>query len=86
MPSIQPGWHYQVKSPRTVLACQMLGLNLKELNPVEEDEVRQYYVLRDKTQNPSKEFVDLRINMLDQRRYDKLRMIKEKRREIIEMD
>jgi hypothetical protein len=64
----------------------MLGLNLKELNPVEEDEVRQYYVLRDKTQNPSKEFVDLRINMLDQRRYDKLRMIKEKRREIIEMD
>ena len=53
------------KSPRTLEAVKRLGLSLEELEPVNRDECRKYYQIRDKVAVPPAELVDLRYNMLD---------------------
>jgi len=43
----------------------VLGINLSELEPVNEDDVRAYFMNRDKTSHVDQEFVDLRFKALD---------------------
>lgn len=71
-------------TPRTMKAVQKLGLTLDELEPVNKNEVKDYYKKREKTQNPSEEFINLRYKMLDQRRYDKQKLIIEERTRMID--
>ena len=73
----------EINSPRTLHACAILGLDLKELEPVDLDGVIKYYQDRDHCKKVPQEFVDLRYKMLDQRRYDKQKLIAEERNKLI---
>jgi len=43
------GFTSRINSPRTLHACEMLGLSISEIEPVNLANVRAYYETRDKT-------------------------------------
>ena len=72
-----------MNSPRTVEAMRILGLETSELVPISMEEIKQYFIQREKTTDFPKELIDLRFQMLDNRRHNKKRLIVEKRNDLI---
>ena len=59
------GLSLRINSPRSLHACEVLGIALSELEPVNEESVKAYFLNRDKTNHIDQEFVDLRFKALD---------------------
>ena len=78
------GVSFEINSPRTLQACKILGLELSELEPVDKSSVVAYYQARERSKNVPHEYVELRFNMLNQRRFDKQKLIAEERKKLIE--
>ena len=72
-----------MNSPRTVEAMRILGLEASELVPISMEEIKQYFIQREKTTDFPKELIDLRYQMLYNRRHNKKRLIVEKRNDLI---
>ena len=72
-----------MNSPRTVEAMRILDLETSELVPISMEEIKQYFIQREKTTDFPKELIDLRFQMLDNRRHNKKRLIVEKRNDLI---
>ena len=57
----------------------ILGLEAEELESVNYESIREYYMKRDRQSNVSNELVDLRFNTLNKRRFDKRDLIAQER-------
>lgn len=73
----------QVNSPRTKEACLRLGIDLKELNPINRAKVEAQLKERERKPSVPKELIDMRVEHLDKKRHEKYRMIKEERETVI---
>ena len=60
-----------------------LGLTFEELEPLQVERVREYFIKRERKQSIPGELIRLRFDMLNKRRHEKKRMIIEKREQII---
>lgn len=61
----------KMNSPRTLEAMKILGLEATELLPISYDNVKQYFIQRDRTADIPKDLIDLRYKMLNDRRFTK---------------
>jgi len=73
-----------INSPRTKEACMRLGIDLKELNPVNRDKVEINLKERERKRSVPKELVDMRMEHLEGKRKQKYKMIKDEREAVIQ--
>lgn len=73
----------RLNSPRTLEAMKILGLDTSELEAVSLDEVKQYFYKRERSSNIPMELIDLRFKTLNQRRFEKKKLIVEQRNKIM---
>ena len=76
----------KINSPRTLEAMKILGLDAKDLDPIDYSSVKDFLQKRDRKKDVPKELVDLRFKMLDQRRHDKKKLIVDERNKIMFLD
>lgn len=55
----------KIDSPRTMEAMAILGLEPKELESIKMEDVRNYYITRDRNPNINHDLCDLRYNTLN---------------------
>ena len=72
-----------INSPRSLLAFQRSGITVTELEPVNVEAIEQKLRARDLVKAVPKELVQLRVDMANKNRYNKLRLAQEARNEII---
>ena len=63
---------------------QILGLNAEELRPISMDNIKDFYIKRDRKTDIPKELIDLRYKMLDERRKTKAHLINKERNILLE--
>lgn len=59
------GQVFEINSPRSLEAFKRVGIELEELEPVDREECKKYYVKRDMIANPPADMINLRYNNLD---------------------
>lgn len=68
-----------LNSPRTLEACSRQGIDPKDLDPITEQRVREMIASRDRKKQVPQELVDLRMQHYENKRKEKIRLIKEVR-------
>jgi hypothetical protein len=80
---IQPDTQYEksmkdiLNSPRSLEACLRVGIELTDLDPILEETVRQQLVERERKPNIPKVLIDMRMKHNEEKRREKIRLIKE---------
>ena len=72
-----------MNSPRTLEAMKILGLEVEELLPITYDSIKTYFIQRERSSDVSKDLIDLRYKMLNDRRFSKKKLIVDKRNDLI---
>ena len=64
----EQSFKHLLNSPRTLEACRRQGIELKELDPVSEDQVRKMIAERDKKRAIPKVLIDIRMQAYEEKR------------------
>lgn len=66
-----------LNSPRTLEACRRQGVDLADLDPIPADKVRHIIAERERKRNVPQVLVDIRVQHYEDKRKEKIRLIKE---------
>ena len=66
-----------INSPRTLEACHRQGVELTELDPVTQEQIKHMICERDKKKKVPQVLIDIRMQHYDEKRKQKFTLIKE---------